>query len=271
MFVALATGTVERKLPRFPPFHHILSCVSQLPCYDHLASSLPDPVYRQYLPPSFVHQHSFRQPQLLNLPEHRPLNAGYILLHRLFPVVQRFSCSTSLHLLRRALKLAPPWPIWTPTTLTSAPTKVLTALPRVTVRILLHHIPRASETKLFLQTLSRGLWCTVVCSLFLSLTRRRRDRDCSSADMLPVDERDYPPRERSRSPGPDRDRDGDIRVRDEPQNGRADRFVHTCRDLTIGTADNSAVAHHARVATTMTSPARLTQDPTSSSPVSTRD
>ncbi|EMF16729.1 RRM_1-domain-containing protein [Sphaerulina musiva SO2202] len=36
--------------------------------------------------------------------------------------------------------------------------------------------------------------------------------------------RDYPPRERSRSPGPDRDRDGDIRVRDEPQNGRADRF-----------------------------------------------
>lgn len=50
--------------------------------------------------------------------------------------------------------------------------------------------------------------------------------------MLLTDERDYPPRERSRSPGPDRDRDGDIRVRDEPSNGRADRYVDTCHNLT---------------------------------------
>lgn len=150
-----------------------------------------------------------------------------------------------------------PWPTWTPTTLTSVATKV---------RFSHTHPSNQAVTPTCTTQLecAERSWASVPCNDTSNCTRRH-----SLTNPLP-DERDYPPRDRSRSPGQERDRDGDVRLRDEPSNGRHERYALLPLHYRRSRANMLAAAHQlaSAAASTTTTKNRSTLAPTSSSPAS---
>jgi hypothetical protein len=107
----------------------------------------------------------------------------------------------------------PPWLTWTPTT-TSRATPTPVRLTKIVA-----FVPMRISTALLSQT-TAGVRLNSTSASLQAINSHTHYAQLLT--YLLADDRDYA-RERSRSP--QGDRDGDVRLRDEPSNGRGDRYV----------------------------------------------